>query len=279
MNLELSRPDQTTVLFFLFSAIGLVRERRVLPFLILLVGMVFHGPMVAALVAGLVTWHRIDRSADVWIRLKDFIGVFLIMSGAISSAPFQEFYAFSGVLLLSLSFGGGLLGVLPALLLLRQYYPQPERIEIPLIAAGVYWVAAESFHWIKTPHAKTILNGLEVLCVFGILYGFSGEFERWSMNPTVITLASILLFVSLALFAWTRWRLEGFKRGLVVFRSSALQVLTLGSRLIDGRQGWGGAEPERAPPTLGGAMDRAFYLVAGTLLFFGLFVLAVKGGF
>jgi predicted membrane channel-forming protein YqfA (hemolysin III family) len=278
MNFELSQPDQTTVLFFIFSAAGLIRERRALPFVMVLLGSVLHGTMVAALVAGLLLWHRIDSKAEVWVRLKDFLGIFLIMGGAISPDPFGDFFAFIGVLLLSLSFGRGFLGILPALLLFRQYFPQPERPEIALVAAGVFWVAAESFRWFKSDHEERILTGLEVVCAGSILFGFSGQFDSWAENTMVIALGSALLFVAAALFAWTRWRLEGFRRILLAFRTNGLRALTFGARLVDGRNAWGGDEPAYAVPTPGSAMDRIFYLVVGALVFFGLYLLTVKGG-
>lgn len=278
MNLELSQPDQTTILFFIFSAAGLIRERRALPFVMVLLGSLFHGPMVAALVAGLLIWYRIDRQAEIWVRLKDFLGIFLIMGGAISPAPFGEFFAFIGVLLVSLSFGGGFLGILPALLLYRQYDPQPERPEIALVAAGIYWLGAESFRWFKSDHEKPVVIGLEVACVAAILQGFAGQFEKWAENTMVIALGSALLFVATALFAWTRWRLEGFRRSLFAFRTSSLRALTFGARLVDDRSAWGGDEPAYTVPTPGSAMDRIFYLVTGALACFGLYLLAVKGG-
>ncbi len=278
MNLELSQPDQTTILFFIFSAVGLIRERQALPFVMVLLGSLLHGPMVAALVTGILIWHRIDRKAEVWVQLKDFIGIFLIMGGAISPSPFGEFFAFIGVLLVSLSFGQGFLGVLPALLLFRQYYPQPERPEFALVAAGLYWIAAESFRWFKSEHEKRILTGLEVVCAVTILLGFSGQFDKWAENSMVIALGSTLLFVAAALFAWTKWRLEGFRKSLVAFRTNGLRALTFGARLVDGRNAWGGDEPAYTVPTPGSAMDRIFYLVVGAVVFFGLYLLAMKGG-
>jgi hypothetical protein len=278
MNLELSQPDQTTVLFFLFSAAGLIRERRALPFIMVILASLLHGPMVAALVAGLLIWHRIDRKAEIWVQLKDFLGIFLIMGGAISPAPLGEFFAFIGVLLVSLSFGKGFLGVLPALLLYRQYNPQPERPEIALVAAGVYWIAAESFRWFKSERERQVLTALEILCSAVILQGFSGDFEKWSENSMVIALGSTLLFVAVALFAWTKWRLESFRRSLLAFRTSGLRALTLGARLIDGKRAWGGEEPIFTVPTPEAAMDRVFYLVFGVVVSFGLFMLAIKGG-
>ncbi len=278
MNLELSQPDQTTILFFIFSAVGLIRERQALPFLMVLLGSLLHGPMVAALVAGLLIWHRIDRKVRVWVRLKDFVGIFLIMGGAISPEPLGEFFTFIGVLLVSLSFGRGYLGILPALLLFRQYYPQPERPEIALVAAGIYWIAAESFRWFKSEQEERILTALEVACAGVILSGFSGQFEKWAENNVVIALGSTLLFVTAALFAWTKWRLEGFRRSLLAFRTNGLRALTFGARLIDSRNSWGGDEPAYTVPTTGSAMDRIFYLFIGALAFFGLYLLAMKGG-
>jgi predicted membrane channel-forming protein YqfA (hemolysin III family) len=279
MSLELSQADQTTVLFFLFSAVGLVRERQVLPFLMVVIGTLLHGPLVAALVAGLVIWHRMDRQAVDWVRLKDYVGLFFIMGGAISPEPFQGFFAFTGVVLLSFSFGKGFLGILPALLLFRQYFPQPERPEIALIAAGAYWVAAESFRWFKSAHEGSVLIGLELVCSAVILLGFSGEFDRWFAHSVVIALGSTILFVVVALFAWTRWRLEGFRKTLLAFRENALRALTFGSRVVDAKKEWGGVSVEPTPARgPGEVMDRMFFVVAATLVYFGLFLLAVKGG-
>jgi hypothetical protein len=279
MNLELSRLDQTTILFFIFSAIGLIRERRVLPFVMVLLGTLLHGPLAAILFSGLVIWHRIDSKATAWIQLKDFIGFFLIMMGAISPEPFREFSGLLGVILISMSFGGGMLGTIPALVLFRQYFPQPEQLEIPLIGAGVYWFSAELLRWSKSKHEQKILPFLEAICTLVILFGFHVDVQKWAEESSLVILASTFVFIVAALFAWVKWRNEGFLKTYRAFRVNMLKALTVGGRMISDRDVWEGREPATSSVSLESGFDRIFYVVLGTMICVGIFILIGRGGF
>ena len=78
INLDFLQFNQANLLFFVASALGLVRERRVLPFFILAIGNLIHGGLAAALLAALILWHRIDVLAAKPVQFKDSIGLFFV---------------------------------------------------------------------------------------------------------------------------------------------------------------------------------------------------------
>ncbi|NDG86291.1 MAG: hypothetical protein EBX52_14780, partial [Proteobacteria bacterium] len=209
-NLEFAHFDQTSILFLVVSALALIRERKVLPFIMVTLGAVFQGPMVLSLIAALVAWHRADRDASRWVQLKDLCGLFFLVGASLSSDALQLFFLFAGVFLVVANFGSGLLGTLPGILLLRQAHPHPEFFEVSLGFGALFWIMTEVFRFLKTRHEARILASLELLFAFVVMLNFRAEFEKILSEPGFIGAGAATAVLMLGLSLWARARNEGF---------------------------------------------------------------------
>ena len=95
-NLNLTQFDQAALLFFVLASVGLIRERKILPFVIVALGTLLNGMLAAVLLCGLILWHRMDSGCLKWVQLKDTFGFLLILMASILPAPFQEFGIIKG---------------------------------------------------------------------------------------------------------------------------------------------------------------------------------------
>ncbi len=279
IHLELTRFDQTAVLLILVSALALIRERRVLPFGMVLLGALVQGQIVMILLAALTAWHRLDRAASRWIQLKDLAGVFLVMAASMSADALQAFFLLTGVFLITVNLGGGMLGPLPALLLLRQAHPNPEFFEVVLGAGASYWLVAEILRFTKSKHEGQILAWLEALSAIAILASFRGEAERIADEPLYlgIVCAGVALVLSLAF--WKRIRTLGFWSFRISGRIAVANGLLAGRAWVSGADRLTSDQPLAQDPDFRVAIDSLIYWVFGIVLFFGLLILLSGGGF
>jgi hypothetical protein len=278
IGLELSTMDQTGVLFLVFSAIGLIRERRVLPFVLVLAGFLFHGPFAAVWVASLVVWHRFDRSATKWIQIKDMLGLAFVLGSTFSSETLQSFLTVFGVFLLTVNIGGGLLGTLPALALLRQYHAHPEYLELSLGGAVVYWVAAEVFRWTKSRNEKEVLAYLEAAGGVLLLVNYRADIERILEDTLYLGIGGSLLALEAALFFWVRFKPKGFRSFYQASRGRLVRALTSGTQWVKGREPWSRVKEEVPVLDFEPALEQVFYVFLGLLAAAGFFILLAKGG-
>jgi hypothetical protein len=277
-HLELSTIDQTGILFLVFSAIGLIRERRVLPFVLVLAGTIFQGAFAAVLVAGLVVWHRLDRNATKWIQVKDMLGLVFVLGSAFSSETLQSFLTVFGVFLLTVNLGGGLLGTLPALALLRQYHPHPEYLELALGGAGIYWVAAEVFRWTKFDKEREALSYLEAFGAAILLVNYRADIERILEDTLYLGVGGSLLVLEAALFFWLRFKPRGFLSFYQSTRGRLVRALTAGSKWVGGREPWSGSKEEAPALDFDLALERVFYLFLTLVFSAGVFIVLARGG-
>lgn len=278
IGLELSTFDQTGVLFLVFSALGLIRERRVLPFVLVLAGAIFQGPFAAVLVASLVVWHRFDRSAAKWIQVKDMLGLMFVLGSALSTDTLQSFLTVFGVFLLTVNLGGGLLGTLPALVLLRQFHPHPDYLELALGGAAVYWVAAEVFRWTKTLREREILAYLEAAGSVLLMFNYRTDIERILDDTLYLGIGGSLIVLEAALFFWVRFKPKGFRSFYQGSRARLVRALNAGTRWVKGREPWSGVQEEVPVLEFDLALEQVFYLFLGLVVAAGLFILSAKGG-
>ena len=276
---ELATFDQTALFLFLASGLGLIRERRVLPFLLVAVGSLAQGSWIILLVSSLLVWYRVDRGSPRWIQIKDWAGLFLILAASLSGDTFQAFLNFFGVLLLSFSFGSGGLGTIPALLLLRQVYPHPEFLELTLGGAVSYWVFLEVFRGFKVKQGQFILPYLETLGSVLVLFSFKNEMEKWSSDPNYLIAGCVFLVCFLALGLWIRLNGAGFRSFGRSFRSRMLKILTGGGKWVGGAEPWAKAPPESGPLDFEMGLDQAVYWFAGIGVFVVVFLVVTRGGF
>ena len=278
ISLDFLQFDQTNLLFFIATALGLIREKRILPYVIVLVGNLIHGPFAAMLLGALILWHRIDASSSKWIQLKDAIGLFFIFVVAVSPEPFQEFAICLGVLVMSVSFGQGELGVIPPVLLLRQYVPHPPDVEFLLGAAGFYWVASEALRFIKSDKVGIVRSAFEVLCSLGGLVGLQEVFFKWSEDPILISLGASCLLFFVVLGSVVRWKNEWFWGFYRRTKASLARIITVGDRLIASREFRSEELPDEEFVGLHGTFDRLFILAILTLVLVGSFFFINRGG-
>jgi hypothetical protein len=278
INFDFLQFDQTNLWFFVLSALGLVRERRILPFLIVILGNLVHGSLPASLLASLILWHRMDLPAPKWVQLKDALGFFLIFVSMVAPEPVQEFCVCFGVLILSMSFGRGGLGVIPAVLLLRQFVTHPQDLEILMGVAGLYWVSAEGLRLAKISQEKLIRSILEGICSLGILYGLKDVFLKWIEEPALIWLGSGILVIVLVVGSLAHWRQERFWVFYRKTKRSLSGSLTYGNRFISSDAPWSEEPRNDDFSEIQGSFDRLFFLTLLTIGLLVLFYLVNRGG-
>jgi len=278
INLDFMQFDQTNLWFFVLSALGLIRERSALPFVIVLLGNLVHGAIPAALLAGLILWHRMDLPAPKWIQLKDALGLFFIFVAAVAPEPLQEFSICFGVLILSLSFGKGGLGIIPPILLLRQFVPHPQDLEILMGIAGLYWVVAEGLRLSKAPQEDLVRSIFEFICSLGILFGLKEIFLKSAEEPALIAIGVSLVVVMLMIASVVYWRKERFWVFYRMTKKNLASSLTFGDRFISPRKPWN-EEPQMDDLSeIQSGFDRLFFLALLTVGLLVIFVLVSRGG-
>ncbi len=277
-NFDISQFDQTNLLFILLAAAGLIRERSALPFIVLVLGNLIYGLIPAVLLSFLIIWHRVDRKAPSWVQYKDLFGAFLLLTAAVAPEPIQEFAVSLGVLVLSLSFGKGFLGVIPALLLLRQYQSHPVAIEIIFGSAGLYWVALEVIRWSKAKHQEVLICVFETICVFGILFGLKDSFLKWSEDSVLVGIAVGLATTILILAVGMRWKRGTFIRVYEKTVSNFSIALTLGTRLISREDTFVMERPTRSHAEIDGAFGAVLAITLTLLAILAVFFLMGRGG-
>ena len=278
INFDFMQFDQTNLWFFVLSAIGLVRERRILPYLIVILGNLIHGSLGAVILASFIFWHRMDLPAPKWVQLKDATGFFFVAMASVSPAPFQNFAICMGVALLSLSFDSGGLGVIPPLLLLRQYVSHPPELESLMGMAGIYWIGAEALRFAKFDKTPVIRSAIEALASLGILYGLRDILLPVVDDPVLIAVASVLVVAAFLLALVVSFRGEGFWRFYRKVKRNLSTTLTLGSRFISSKIPWDREATQDDQIQIESGFDRLFVLVLVPLALLGMIWIISRGG-
>lgn len=275
---NISQFDQTLFLFFVFSALGLIRERTVLPFVLAVIGVLFFGPVAATLLAALILWSRIESKRSKWIQLKDGFGFILLMIASVSPEPLQQFCAVMGCLFISFSFGLGGLGVLPAALLVRQYVPHPPSIEVTWIGFAVYLSSVEIIRWAKLKREALAVSISDSVCSLILLYGLKDFVIRVIEEPALTAIGASILVLTLIVFSWLRWKGDSFWRFYKKSTEILSQSMLSGKKFVSD-QVWGSnAKPEILEITNESVFDRVFLLTILLLFVLLGFSLAFKGG-
>jgi len=278
IGIDFTQFDQSAALLTAFCVLALIRERRILPFVASAIGAFFQGLWIPSLIAALIAWHRMDRGCTRWIQIKDFAGVFFILAGTVATDPLRPFFVFFGVFFMSINFGGGVLGTLPALLLLRQFHPQPEFIEVALVGYALYWIFAEAARWTEIKHERLVLSWAEVVGGSMVLLSFKEDIEKWISDPILGVIAGLLLAIVFTLFIWIYFREEGFSRVYQDARSRLLSIMLWGGRWISGEEPWARSEPEGAVLEFEVGLNGVFWWVLGVVTFVVAMIFFSKGG-
>jgi hypothetical protein len=278
INFDFMQFDQTNLWFFVLSAIGLVRERRILPFFIVILGNLIHGSLGAVILASFIFWHRMDLPAPKWVQLKDATGFFFVAMASVSPAPFQNFAIGMGVALLSLSFDSGGLGAIPPLLLLRQYVPHPPELESLMGMAGIYWIAAEALRFAKSDKTAAIRAAIEASASLGILYGLRDVLVPVADDPVLIAVSSVFFVGALLLILVVSFRTEGFWRFYRKTKRNLSTTFTFGNRFISSKTPWDREVTQEVQAQIEDSFDRLFILVLVPLVLLGLIWMISRGG-
>lgn len=279
ISLDFLQFDQMNLWFAIFSGAGLVRERKLLPFFIVGVGNLVHGTLAAALLAALILWHRIDVSAPKWIQLKDALGLLFVFFAGVAPEPFQNFSICMGSLFLALSFGFGGLGVIPALLILRQYVPHPAEFEILMGVAGLYWVTVEILRHTKFEQKAFFSSILEALCSLGILYGLKDILLKWVDDPILLAMGGALFVLAILLATLVHFKGEAFWTFYRKFKNQVEASLTFGNRLISSDIPWPIEPREKGFLAVEDSFNRLFVLTLTILGLLGVMFVISRGGF
>ena len=278
ITLELTHFDQNAILFLVVSALALIRERRVIPFLVVALGAVFQGPLVLSLLAALIAWHRMDRAVSKWVQLKDLLGLFFLIGASLSTDVLQAFFLMIGTVLIAINPGDGLLGTLPAIILLRQIHPTPEFPEVAFAFTALYWVTAEALRFFKSTQETKVLAVLEFVCGAVVLINLRQEAEKVLLDPVFVGIGAAILVLNLTQMFWTRIRVAGFWSFQESGRAALARLFLGGGNLLRRNQRLASDEPLAQNLNFSESMDGIVYWVFGIMTFVALFILVTKGG-
>jgi hypothetical protein len=278
ITLELTHFDQNAILFLVVSALSLIRERQILPFGVVIIGAIFQGPIVLSLLAALIAWHRMDRAASRWIQLKDLLGVFFMIGASLSTDVLQSFFIFFGTFLIALNPGGGLLGTLPAIVLLRQVHPNPEFLEIGLGFAALYWVVAEVFRFVKSQHEAITLAVLEFVCSAVVLINLRPEADKLLLDSVFVGIGVTLILLSFIQMFWGRVKVAGFWSFQHSGRSALARIFLGGAGLLSRSKRLASDEPLAQNFDFEDSLDGLMFWIFGVSAFVIVFILLAKGG-
>jgi hypothetical protein len=275
---ELFQFSQISLFVFLIALLGVIRERTVLPYVLVALGSFLHGSIAATLIAALVVWIRFDGGAPQWLRFKDAVAMFLIASASALPQPYREFMICVGVVLLSIHIASGKLGIIPALLLVHLYLGDAIQLEFVLGASGAYILIAEALKLSKTPYEKQVLQSLEVPALAGILFPFNEAVLRWSDDQGLLGLAIGVVVLIVMILIWCKLKKPDFKTiYLLVHERSNVMFRPMG-RLVSNETPWLKAALPEVETQIDRYFNRLFLglaLVIGTWLFL---VLIQRGG-
>lgn len=277
MNFDFLQLNQTALFVFLVALIGVVRERTVLPFVVVALGSFLSGNIAAALISSLIVWTRFDGNAPVWVRFKDAMAMFFIIAASALPEPYREFMICLGTLFLSIHFGFGKLGVIPALLLTHIYLGESIPLEFVLGGAGFYIVTAEILRLAKSPHEERVLQWLELPVILVILYPFLDAVLRWSQDEVLLGSGIGLLVVILGFLTWFKVKKPDLGEIYENLNAKSTSGLTSISGLVGNRLSWirTEAEPEVTSEL---SFDRLFWGMVMLMGIWGLLVLLHQGG-
>jgi hypothetical protein len=223
----------------------------------------------------------VDRQAKKWVQLKAALGFLLVFMAAVTPEPLQPFAVCFGVLMLALNFGQGGLGVIPAVVLLREYVPNPPYLEILLGVAAFYWVAIEGLRFAKLKQEAIVFATLETLCSIGVLFGLRDIFLKFADEPVLIAIGSGLVVVILLVASLVRFRREAFWSFYRKTKTNLASVLTIGDRMVLPNISWlkEHVEEDSSGADVEKSFDRLFALAILTIALFAIFVVVSRGGF
>jgi hypothetical protein len=278
INADLFQFNQISLFVFLVALVGVIRERTVLPYLLVVLGSFLHGAIPAALIASIVLWIRFDGDAPKWLRLKDAMAMFFIVAASAVPSPYREFMICMGALSLSMHFELGKLGVVPALLLVHLYLGETIPLEFVLGASGGYIVISEILKLSKSPHEKRILQWIELPAILGILYPLKDYFMTWIDDEILLGVGISFAAIVMILLVWIKLKRPDFSEIYDSIHSQSNRVLGAVSGLVSNRLSWVQESRPEESMKLDLYFDRLFWGLIAIFAAWAILVLLYKGG-
>lgn len=224
-NLDL---NEVGLLFLLVSSLSVIRERRVLPYLIAIIGSLTHGWLSILTIVGFLLVDRFHTQRSKWLLLLNAVGFAALVGAWVLIEPYRTAFLIYGLLSLTLHFRNGGMGVVPALLLTHQFYPETAPLEIVLSAAGGYLILEEVFRLAKFSQTEAVLSWLEIPLTLVIFYPFLGETQKLLEFPEALAalVTAVVLTVTIAVVltakkvAFHSWAEQGYQRGMGLYRAT-----------------------------------------------------------
>jgi|GEM_PF-3689164 len=269
---------QVSLFVMLVALVGLVRERKVLPFLLVIFGAMMNGAIAAALIAATVLWVRFNEDAPKGLRLKDAMSVLFLIVAAAVPTPYREFMLCLGTLALSIHFAIGNLGIIPALLLVHLYLGDEIPLEFVLGASGAYIVIAEIFKLSKSKYTRRVLQFIEIPAIVGILYPLKDDFVIWASDELLLWIATGLFVAIGGVMLWAQVKNPDFSAIYQKMNAWTLRRLQPTGSLSANRVSWIDPSPPERPLGFSVYLDRLFWGLAAILVAWGALILLAQGG-
>lgn len=223
-NLDL---NEVGLLFLLVGALSVIRERRVVPYLIVTLGSLSHGWFSILGVVGLLLVDRFHTQRSKWLLLLNSIGFAALIGAWGMTGYYQTVFLIYGLLTVSIHFRHGGLGVVIPLMMVHQFFPNHAAVEICLPAAGFYLILEEVLRLAKSKQVNTVMCWFEVPVVLAILYPFKDDVLQLLEAPEGLAGLSGALLISMIISGllymnkvpFSRWAQSGHHRGARFYRA------------------------------------------------------------
>lgn len=278
MSPEIFQFTQISLFVFLVALVGVIRERTILPYVLVVLGSFLSGTIAAALVASLVLWVRFDGNASTGLRLKDAMAMFFIVAASALPTPYREFMICAGTLGLSIHLGAGKLGVVPALLLVHLYLGDAIPLEFVLGGAGAYILISEILKLAKSPYEHRVLQIIEVPAILAILYPLKDDLMKWIEDDVLLWMGSALLVVVCGILIWIKVKKPDFKEIYSGMHARGIKMLDSTGSIVSNRLGWVQVSPAEKSMRLDLYFDRLFWGLLTVLGAWVVLVLLHQGG-
>ncbi len=216
--------DQWSWVYLALSSLMVVRERRVVPFVLCLFGSFVQSWLGLFLIAAVSLLDRLYTQKSKWLVFVQGVGLVSMFMAWHAPEVIRDYYLVFGVFCHSFHFRFGRLGVVVPLLMAHAYVPQFSRVELTLGAAGFYLLLEESLRLSKSKHNETIMKWVELPVVVMLLLPLYSVLEGLSLEPEVL-----VPFASLASLMTVAGTLLALKK--VSFHHVAERVRSRGARV------------------------------------------------
>lgn len=238
IGLETFDLNQIGLLFLLVSALSVIREKRIIPYLIVVLGSLTHGWFTVLLLVGLILIDRIHTQRSKWLLLTNAVGLAALVGASVLGNFYQTIFLVFGLLMVSVHLRQGGLGVVPALALTHQFFPSHGDFEIILAAAAFYLVLEEVLRLAKIKNVDSIMAWIELPIVLAVFYPFKEYILKIVDNPQALTVLAGSLLVAAVVSGLVFGKKIGFDKMVRGIYSRGARMYKGFNRSFGEGQGW-----------------------------------------